>query len=191
MWPRISHHGKEGARRNWGRIGPNKEEQLSQATKPATQQMQLSHQSATNLPPCSPPCSPSAAHVPLFGTPTPLTQPTVRPRSFFSFFFSWFFTCLSLFFFFWFFSFSVSFVSFFTSFGQSIGRFCRFDVTDFVQSEHFKHLVISTLKISDVTKMSNRRYRFCQIDWPFLVNRYFPKESGLPKVSSTFVSFSL
>lgn len=135
--------GRRGPAATWGRIGPNKEEQLSQAIKPATHQPPISRP-APHLAPHH------AAHVPLFGTPTPLTQPPcARALFFLSFFLVFYLTLFILFL--WFFLFLFSLVSFFTSFGQSKSRFCRFDVTDFVQSGRLNCLVFNTLKISDMT----------------------------------------
>lgn len=104
LWPKIASHREEGARRNLGEIGPNKEEQLREATKPSHpadaqlghHQPPSSHQSPTLL--CHP--APHTAHVPVFGTPCQLTQPPCARVYFFSLSFSWFFTYLSLFFFF-------------------------------------------------------------------------------------------
>lgn len=122
-----------------------------------------------------------AAHVPLFGTPTPLTQPPCARVLFFLSVFLGFLLSSLLFFFFGSFFFFFSLVSFFASFVQSKSRFCRFDVTDFVQSGKLNYLVFNTLKIAHVTKMSNRKYKSVKSIVRFWSIVTFQKKVGYQK----------
>ena len=109
------------------------------------------------------------------------------PALYFFSLFSWFFTYLSLFFFFWFFSFSVFFRFFFYFFCPIEKPILSLRCDIFVKSDAFNSLIFSVLKIAHVTKSANRKYKIGQSNVQILANRYFPKESGLLKVSIVFL----
>ena len=159
--------GRRGPAATWGRIGPNKEERLSQATQPATQQMRssatISHLLATNLPPYSPPCSPSRCTCATFWHTYPVNSATVRPRSFFSLSFFLVFLLIFLYSFsFGSFLFLVSFVSFFWFFCPIEMPILSLRCDIFGKSEASNSLIFNILKIAHVTKMANRKCKIAQ-----------------------------